>query len=171
MSVAVAEIAIVKPRRARLTDAHGIYDLVNHFADREEMLHGTIPEICENIRDYLVVESEGRIAACAGLHINLDTLAEIKSLAVREDLQGRGLGATLVRQCLDEALQLGVPTVFALTYSPAFFERLGFHRAPKSHLPRKVWGECIRCPKFPDCGEIAVMKDLPPPGDFLILPA
>ncbi|HET6385440.1 MAG TPA: N-acetyltransferase [Armatimonadota bacterium] len=156
MTLAVA----INSRKARLADARHIYELVNHFADREEMLHRSIPEICENIRDYLVAEQDGQVVACCGLQINLDSLAEIKSLAVSENCQGSGIGTLLVRQCIEEAMQLGVPTVFALTYRPTFFERLGFRQVPKSTLPRKVWGECIRCPKFPDCGEIAVLKDL-----------
>jgi amino-acid N-acetyltransferase len=152
--------AAIQTRKARLADARAIYDLVNYYADREEMLHRTIPEICQNIRDYVVAEEGGEVVACCGLQVNVDALAEVKSLAVREDRQGLGLGSALVERCLLEAVDLGVPRVFALTYRPAFFERLGFHQAPKSTLPRKVWGECIRCPRFPDCGEIAVMKDL-----------
>ena len=143
-------------------DAQGIHELVNFYADREEMLHRSAPEVCENIRDYVIAETDGEIVACCGLHVNLDSLAEIKSLAVSEQFQGQGIGSQLVERCLEEAIQLGVPTIFALTYRPAFFERLGFTRAPKSMLPRKVWGECIRCPRFPDCGEIAVVKDLYP---------
>lgn len=156
MTVAIA----LKARKARLADSQRIYELVNHFADREEMLHRSVPEICENIRDYVVAEDDGQIVACCALQVNLDTLAEVKSLAVEERRQGQGIGKLLVQRCLEEAEQLGVPTVFALTYQPAFFERLGFRQVPKSTLPRKVWGECIRCPKFPDCGEIAVVRSL-----------
>ena len=160
MTAVVASRLSTTTRKARLTDAVRIHDLVNYFADREEMLHRTIPEVCENIRDYFVAEQDGLVVACCALHVNLDTLAEVKSLAVSEGWQGHGVGSALVNQCLAEARSLGVPSVFALTYRPSFFERLGFGQISKAELPRKVWGECIRCPKFPDCGEIAVMKDL-----------
>ncbi|MCA1594837.1 MAG: N-acetyltransferase [Chloroflexi bacterium] len=167
MSVATVEAshtsaptAPVKLRKARLADSRRIHELVNYYADREEMLHRTVPEICENIRDYVVAELDGVVVACCGLQVNLDTLAEIKSLAVEDGRQGNGIGSILVKECLREAEQLEVPSVFALTYRPSFFERLGFRQVNKSTLPRKVWGECIRCPKFPDCGEIAVLIDL-----------
>jgi amino-acid N-acetyltransferase len=84
-------------------------------------------------------------------------LAEIKSLAVAEDSQKQGIGIQLVKACLDEAKELGVATVFCLTYKPAFFEKLGFFQRDKMELPRKVWSECYRCPKFPDCDEVALI--------------
>ncbi len=151
-------------RRARVADAHAIQSLITLFASRDEMLHRSLGEIYENIRDFYVVESEGRVVGCGGLHVCWGHLAEIKSLAVDEGQQGRGVGRMIVQACLDEADQLGLETVFALTYRPGFFTRLGFRVVDKSHLPHKVWNECIRCPKFQGCGEIAVVFDLRPPS-------
>ncbi len=94
------------------------------------------------------------------LHVLWADLAEVKSLAVREERQLKGVGAALVRACLDEARQIGLPRVFALTYKPGFFEKLGFGIANVMEFPRKVWNECYRCPKFPSCNEIAVAIDL-----------
>ncbi|MCJ7828645.1 MAG: GNAT family N-acetyltransferase, partial [Dehalococcoidia bacterium] len=84
-------------------------------------------------------------------------LAEVKSLAVSEDKQAKGLGSVLIEACLDEARELGIPTVFCLSYKPAFFEKYNFRRVDKMELPRKVWSECYRCPKFPDCDEVALI--------------
>ena len=155
-------------RRARVCDAHEILRLITTFADRDEMLHRSLGEIYENIRDfYVATDGEGRVLGCGGLHVCWHHLAEIKSLAVDEACQGRGVGRRLVRQCIDEAVELGLETVFALTYRPDFFTRLGFRVVDKATLPHKVWNECIRCPKFPGCGEIAVVYDVtasgPPP--------
>jgi len=148
-------------RRARLADAGDIQRLITMFADRDEMLHRSLGEIYENIRDFYVAEDEaGRIVACGGLHVCWSHLAEIKSLAVDESQQGRGYGRKIVEACLDEGRDLGLKTVFALTYKPEFFGRLGFRIVDKATLPHKVWNECIRCPKFPGCGEIAVVYDL-----------
>jgi amino-acid N-acetyltransferase len=147
-------------RKARMADARSIQDLVTIFADRDEMLHRSMGEIHENIRDYSIVEEGDRIVGCVALHVNLDQLAEIKSLAVVEECQGKGYGKRLVLACLDEGRDIGLGTVFALTYRPGFFEKLGFRVVDKATLPHKVWTECIRCPKFPDCGEIAVVRDL-----------
>jgi amino-acid N-acetyltransferase len=147
--------------RASIADAKSICELVNEFARRGEMLPRTMSEVYQNLRDFYVVRDDaGALIACGALHILWEDLAEVKSLAVREELQGRGVGAQIVRACADEARQLGLQTVFALTYRPGFFERLGFSQADVMTLPRKVWGECYRCPKFPGCNEIAMVLPL-----------
>jgi amino-acid N-acetyltransferase len=161
-------------RRARVTDAGEIQRLITVFADRDEMLHRSLGEIYENIRDFFVTEDEaGVIVGCGGLHVCWSHLAEVKSLAVDEACQGRGYGKRIVQACMDEARDLGLRTVFALTYRPEFFTRLGFRIVDKATLPHKVWNECIRCPKFPGCGEVAVVYDLtrsgPPPLHLPVL--
>jgi amino-acid N-acetyltransferase len=182
-------------RKAKMSDAAAIQRLITIFALRDEMLHRSLDEVYENIRNFFVVEVEepvpavdagvsGReltvltgtaamrlsdvpassaganIAACGALQIGWGNLAEIKSLAVAESHQGRGFGRQIVLACLEEGRTLGLGRVFALTYKPGFFEKLGFQIVDKATLPHKVWTECIRCPKFPDCGEIAVVVDL-----------
>ena len=134
--------------------------LINYFADKGEMLPRPLSELYENIRDYFVVRQGERVVACAALHVAWSDLAEIKSVAVAEDNQVQGIGAQLVQACLREARELGIPTVFCLTYKPAFFEKFGFSRADKMELPRKVWTECYRCPKFPNCDEVALICHL-----------
>jgi amino-acid N-acetyltransferase len=147
-------------QRAAVTDVQAIHDLVNGFARKGEMLPRTMAEIYEALRDYSVVREGGALLACGALHVMWEDLAEVRSLAVREDWQGQGLGALLVRSHIEEAKELGLRTVFALTYRPAFFERLDFKQADVMTLPRKVWNECYRCPKFPTCNEIAVVLEL-----------
>ncbi len=144
--------------RASVADAQAICDLVNTFARRGEMLPRTMSEVYQNLRDFYVVRDSGAVVACGGLHILWDDLGEIKSLAVREDQQGLGLGARIVEACIDEARALGLTTAFALTYRPGFFEKLAFTQADVMTLPRKVWGECYRCPKFPGCNELAMVR-------------
>jgi amino-acid N-acetyltransferase len=147
-------------QRAAVADVRGIHELVNGFARTGEMLPRTLAEIYESLRDYSVVRDGDTMLGCGGLHVMWEDLAEIRSLAVRSERQGQGIGALLVRAHLQEARELGLSTVFALTYRPAFFERLGFRQADVMTLPRKVWNECYRCPKFPTCNEIAVVLDL-----------
>ena len=146
--------------RAAVTDVRAIHELVNGFARTGEMLPRTLAEIYESLRDFSVIRDGGELLACGALHVMWEDLAEIRSLAVRSERQGEGLGAQLVRAHLREARDLGLATAFALTYRPAFFERLGFAQADVMTLPRKVWNECYRCPKFPTCNEIAVVIDL-----------
>jgi len=134
--------------------------LINYFAERNEMLPRSLSEIYENLRDYVVAGADEAPAGCCALHVTWSDLAEIKSLAVREDRRGLGLGAKLVNACLEEGKALGVPRVFVLTYIPRYFARFGFRQVEKAELPQKVWSECIRCPKFPDCGEVGMILDL-----------
>jgi len=141
-----------------------MHQLINYFAGKDEMLARPLSEIYENIRDYFVVKEGERLLACAALHVIWSDLAEVKSLAVAEDSQKQGIGAQLVEACLNEAKELGMPTVFCLTYRPSFFERFGFSQLDKTELPRKVWVECYRCPKFPDCGEVALIHHLHMPA-------
>jgi len=150
-------------RKARITDAAAIQRLVGTFAERDEMLPRSLGEIYENIRDFFVAEDDdGNLVGCGGLHVCWSHLAEIKSLAVSEACQGSGYGRRLVLACTEEAAQLELRTVFALTYRPGFFGRLGFRVVDKATLPHKVWNECVRCPKFLGCREIAVVRDLQP---------
>jgi amino-acid N-acetyltransferase len=146
--------------KATMADVEQIHAVVTHFADRDEMLHRPVAEIYENLRDFYVARQDGEFLGCVALHLLWVDIAEVKSLAVREDRQLKGVGAALVRACLDEARRIGLPRVFALTYKPGFFEKLGFHIAEVTQFPRKVWNECYRCPKFPSCNEIAVAIDL-----------
>jgi len=146
--------------KARIRDAAQMHKLINYYADRGEMLARPLSEIYENVRDYYVVRDGERVIACAALHVNWLDLAEIKSLAVADDSRGQRIGAQLVEACLKEAKELGIATVFCLTYKPAFFERFGFAQVDKAELPRKVWTECYRCPKFPDCDEVALVYNI-----------
>ena len=146
--------------KARISDVTQMHELINYFADKGEMLARSLSEIYENIRDYFVVRQGERVIACASLHVMWSDLAEIKSVAVTEDSQKQGIGDQLVEACLREAEELGIPTVFCLTYKPAFFERFGFSQVDKMELPHKVWSECYRCPKFPNCDEVALIYHL-----------
>jgi len=147
-------------RKAKLSDAKTIQALINAFAARGLMLARPLSEIYENIRDYFVGVERGRVVAVAGLHFDWDDLAEVKSVAVQEGHQRRGLGRQLVAACLREGRALGVMRFFALTYVPDFFKRLGFRRIDRKLLPHKVWSECVKCPKFPDCDETALVLDV-----------
>jgi amino-acid N-acetyltransferase len=149
-----------KLRRARAGDVPTIHRLINHFAERDEMLPRSLNELYENLRDYFVVESAGEVVGCCALHVTWGDLAEIKGLAVREDHQGSRLGGRLVEACMNDARALGLPRVFVLTYISRYFEQFGFQQVEKSELPHKVWSECIRCPKFPDCGEVSMVIDI-----------
>lgn len=152
----------MKAEKACIADIPQIHKLVNYFADKGEMLPRALSELYENIRDFSVIRDGEQVIACAAFHVFWSDLAEIRAAAVSEEWQDRGAGALLIRACLEEARDLGIDTVFCLTYQPDFFEKLGFRQVDKMELPRKIWGECQRCPKFPDCDEVALVYQLDP---------
>jgi len=148
-------------RKARLNEIPAIHALVNDFAREEIMLPVSIGDVTGRLRDFHVaVGEDGALTGTVALHVTWETLVEIRSLAVKRGAQGQGLGRALAQAALDEARELGATRVFTLTYIPPFFENFGFERIDRASLPHKVWQDCTKCPKFPDCGEVALQIDL-----------
>lgn len=156
VSGSVEKPVSAKLRKAGTDDITAIQHLVNGFADRDLMLPRSLSQLYEHVRDFTVVVENGEVVGCAALHVSWRDLAELKSLAVAEACQGRGYGRLLINTCVEEARSLGIARVFALTYVPQVFTRLGWEQIDKALLPRKVWTECVYCPKFAGCTEVAV---------------
>lgn len=150
----------VTVRKAKLADVKAIHRLVNDSTRDSEVLPRSLLEIYESLRDFSIAEAGGRIVACLALHIAWEDLAEIRSLVVSPDWQGRKIGSRLIKAALREAKRLAVPRVFILTAKPAFFEKHGFEHVDKEKLPHKIWSDCLKCPKFPNCDEVALWKKL-----------
>jgi len=147
-------------RKASLNDVEAMHQLVNNYADTGVMLSRPRSMLYEYIRDFAVAEIDGEIVGTGALHIMWIDLAEIRALAVKEGYTTQGIGRSLVEYFVDEAAQLLIPKVFALTYQPGFFEKMGFLVVNKESLPQKVWKECINCPKFPNCDEICMERNI-----------
>lgn len=147
-------------RKAQIADVKNIQKLLMTFANRGDMLSRSLSELYESLRDFYVVEEEGVLLGAAALHVVWDDLAEVRSVAVVEDSGRKGIGSRLVQACIAEAREIGLKRIFCLTYKPDFFAKHGFRLVDKAELPHKVWGDCIKCPKFPDCDENAMILDL-----------
>jgi len=147
-------------RHARIPDARAIHQLLLVYANDGQLLGRSLADLYENIRDFYVYEEHGQILGTAALAICWEDLAEVRSLAVAKGHAGKGIGRQLVETCLQEAAGLGLKRIFALTYQPDFFKRLGFSDIEKSDLPQKIWGDCLKCVKFPDCDEYALAINL-----------
>lgn len=156
----MARNTTIRVEKARISDVPQIHKLINAFAGRGEMLARPLSELYENIRDFFVVRKGRKIIGCAALHVMWSDMAEIKSVAVDEELQKQGVGNQLVSACLTEARELGIATVFCLTYKPVFFGKFGLKEVDKMTLPQKIWTECYRCPKYPNCDETAMTMRL-----------
>jgi amino-acid N-acetyltransferase len=148
-------------RPARVGDVPAIQELIRTFADRKLMIRRSLGELYESIREFFVVtDDDGQIIGCAALHVFWEDLAELKCLAVAERAQGQGVGRMLAEACWEAARALEIKTVFTLTYVAEFFEKCGYHRIEKADLPHKIWNECVRCPLFPNCNEIALIRSV-----------
>lgn len=152
-------------QKATIADVKDIHALLSLFASRDQLLPRSLSELYDHLRDYAVYRRKESadshcIIGTAALSISWENLAEIRSLAVKEKYQKEGIGRRLVEHCLSEATVLGIYRVFTLTYQQDFFEKIGFSLVDKSVLPHKIWADCVKCPKFPDCDESAMMIEL-----------
>ena len=147
-------------RKARLEDVPQIRTIIERYSSKSKMLSRSLSYLYECIRDYYVASDGERILGCVSLHISWGDLGEIKSLAVDQGHVGRGIGKGLLEKALEEARAMGLPRVFTLTLEPEFFLRNGFRKVEKDVLPMKIWGECIQCPKYPECDETSLVMDL-----------
>ena len=145
-------------RKARFDDIESIFGLVHIYAAQGEMLPRSRNTLYENLRDMVIAESGSEVVGVGALHIMWDRLAEVRMMAIAPAYMRRGIGTEIVRWLLDEGDALGIEKVFTLTYKPDFFRKLGVIRISREELPQKVWKECIDCPKYPNCDEIAMIK-------------
>jgi len=152
--------AEVRIGRASIQDAEEISRLIEMYMRKARLLPRPLSEVYEHIRDFFVARAGERPVGCCALHVYWRDLGEIRSLAVSPRWQRRGIGSALVKKCLEDARRLRLKRVFALTLIPAFFERLGFRRVERNTLPMKIWSDCIRCPKFAECDEVAVVHEI-----------
>lgn len=148
-------------RRARLADVAGIHTLLKHFSDQGVLLPRSESDLYNAMREFLVITHRGVVIACGALQLFTHELGEVRSLAVSPEHGGIGIGNQLVRRLEQDALEIGIKRLMALTYATGFFHKLGFRTVNMHELPEKVWGVCINCPKFRNCDEIAVLKNLP----------
>jgi amino-acid N-acetyltransferase len=150
-------------RKAAISDVRTIYGLLNENAQKGLLLSRSLSDLYDQIRDFFVVVAgdDGKtVVGMCGLHICWEDIAEIRSLAVKDQYRGKNYGRMLVRACITESVELGLKRLFVLTYVPSFFCRFGFAVVEKSVLPHKVWADCVKCVKFPDCDETALMRDV-----------
>ncbi len=145
-------------RRAKTKDVPQIVQLINHYAEKGEMLSRSQSQVYNALRDYVVIEEDGQVVGCGALHVVWNDIAEIRSLAIAPDRIGQGLGRSIVEYLLEDARAMELPRVFTLTYKPGFFAKLKFEPVDKKDLPHKVWKDCLNCPKFPDCDEVALIR-------------
>jgi len=147
-------------RKALMSDAKSIQTLVNSYAKGGEMLPLSINDIYEKIFEFIVWEENGEIFGCCAIHPTWEDLAEIRSVAVDSNRNRSGIGRSMVEHSINRALELGIKKIFLLTYVPEFFRKLGFAEIEKEQLPKKIWSDCLKCAKFPDCDEIAMIKSI-----------
>jgi amino-acid N-acetyltransferase len=156
----VPDVDSVIIRPALVGDVPAMAEIINDFASQQLMLPRSQFQFYQHVRDFTVLEHNGEIIGCGALQFVWGDMAEIRSLAVRTEWQGKGLGRRLVERLLEEGRTHRIPQVFCLTYQESFFARVGFYTISRDALPHKIWGDCLNCPKYPDCDEVAMMINL-----------
>ena len=148
-------------RKATFADVDEIHDLIAGYAAQGVMLPKPNSTLYETLREFVVAEevASKKIVGVGALHLTWNELAEVRSMAVHADFSRKGIGSAIVKKLLAEGRAVGVKKFFTLTYRPEFFKSLGFKLTTKESLPHKIWKECLDCPKFPNCDEIAMTLD------------
>ncbi len=147
-------------RKATFDDVESIHKLCNHYAAQNLMLPRSRNSIYENLRDYVVAIQDDQVIGCGAVHFVWNRLAEIRSLAIDPSLVKTGIGKDIVGRLEKNALERGTKMFFTLTYQPGFFKKCGYTESDKEKLPQKVWKECVYCPQYPYCNELALVKVL-----------
>ncbi|MHB8110067.1 MAG: N-acetyltransferase [Syntrophorhabdaceae bacterium] len=147
-------------RKARVEDVKKIHQLINQSASRGEMLPRSLGELYDNLRDYFVYVENDNIAGTGALHICWENLAEVRSLCVAEFVRKTGIGRALVETCVEEAKLYDIHKLFLLTYQVEFFRKCNFTITDKKVFPQKIWSDCIKCAKFPECDETAMIREI-----------
>ena len=163
---AASENTVIRP--AQLADIPAMLGLINDYASQALMLPRTEMELCESLRDFLVALDEDELVGCGALHFYTQHMAELRSLAVAPSKTRSGLGQKIAHTLLEEARQFGVDVVFVFTYVPGFFEKLGFHLVDRGALPLKTWKDCLRCPMFQACDEVAMAYWVSPGAEIYL---
>jgi amino-acid N-acetyltransferase len=157
-----ADAGRLEVRKAGMRDIAPILDLINSYAAKGIMLARTEFEMSESIRDFSVAYAGDRLLGCGALHFYTPAMGEIRSLAVDPERKAGGIGRRLIESLAAEAEAFELDAIFAFTYVPGFFGKMGFHEVERGELPLKAWKDCLRCPKFQACDEIAVLRVLRP---------
>ena len=147
-------------RPAAIADVPDIHNLIELYAAQGNLLPRPMSELYRHLRDFFVIDVAGKVGGCGALEIFTEELGEVRSLVVADEFKGNGLGRLMVERVIEEARNLGLRRLMALTYVPPFFHKLGFQTVPKETLPEKVWGVCVKCYKFNNCDEIAMLLEL-----------
>src|SRR5713101_4143463 len=165
----------MRTREAVLPDAEQIHVLIAAYSGDGTLLPRGLAEICENIRDFVVLEYGGRIIGCGAMHLYGPHLAEVRSITVDQNYQKRGGGELLVQSLMSEARKHEVSCICLFTRTPEFFAKLGFSVAQREELPDKINKDCCVCPRYHNCDEVAMVKGelprfaiLPEPANFLV---
>jgi amino-acid N-acetyltransferase len=151
---------VIRVRKARMADVPAMHSMINHYAEKQQMLPKAHLQLYETLRDYSVAFDPGddsKVLGCGSLHLYWEDLAEIRAVAVLPGVVHKGVGSCIVEALIDEGRSYGLEQIFVFTYVPAFFSRFGFVQVEHRSMPLKVFNECFHCPKFNTCDELAMV--------------
>jgi len=147
-------------RKARVSDVFEVKELINSYATEGCMLSRSLDSLFTTIRDFVVMEKDGHIIGCCGVHPDWEDLGEVVSFAVARPHTRQGIGTRMLEACIEDSKTIGLGKLFVLTSSPDFFKKRGFTEIQKEDLPWKIWADCVNCPKYPDCNSASLIKEI-----------
>jgi len=147
-------------RKAKVSDVFDLKELINSYASEGCMLPRSLDGLFTNIRDFAVMEEDGNLIGCCGIHPDWEDLGEVVSFAVARPYTRQGIGTRLLEECIEDAKAIGLGRLFVLTSSPDFFKKKGFEEIKREELPWKIWADCVNCSKYPDCNSVSLMKEI-----------
>ena len=147
-------------RKAKMSDVFEIKELINSYAADGCMLSRSLDSLYSTIRDFVVMEKDGHVIGCCGVHPDWEDLGEVVSFAVARPYVRQGIGMAMLESCTEDAKKLGIGRLFVLTSSPEYFEKRGYEQIKKEKLPWKIWADCVNCSKYPNCGSVALIKEI-----------
>ncbi|MDR0766847.1 MAG: N-acetyltransferase [Methanosarcinales archaeon] len=147
-------------RKAKMNDVFEMKELINSYASEGCMLPRSLDSLYTYIRDFVVMEENGKVIGCCGAHPDWENLGEVVSFAVAKPYTRQGNGTKLLEACIEDAKTIGLEKLFVLTNSPEFFKKKGFIEIKKEELPWKIWADCVNCSKYPDCNSVSLIKQI-----------
>ena len=158
-------------RDAEERDVAPLLALINGYADRDLLLRRTEESLRRALPDFVVAtmssaNGQEEIVGCGALTMLGPSLGEVRSLAVRADHAGKGLGRRIVEHLLVEARERGFAEVLALTRRSSFFDALGFEVTRRERFIDKLMVDCGACPLNLCCDEVAMVRPPAAPGEF-----
>jgi len=131
-------------RPARTSDIKGIRQLIDSYAPQGRLLSKETVTLYESVQEFTVAVEDDQVVGCGALHVMWEDLAEVRTVAVAENLRGKGVGHQILDSIIARAQTIGVKRIFCLTFETKFFGRHGFEVIEGTPVEPEIYKELLR---------------------------